>query len=120
MHLSTISRTSRSNRKTRHNFNSQILKIKLNSIFKHFFSWYTRSRGESIVVFNLRIMAIIHSLGRFHHSPTARVEIFILVNNSHHYMLAEESTSKKFIFDSQQNIKLICEPNFRFTIVSNI
>jgi hypothetical protein len=29
---------------------------------------------------------------RFHHSPMARVGIFILLNNSHHYTLVEECT----------------------------
>jgi hypothetical protein len=40
----------------RDNFNCQILKVELNSVFKDFFSWY--SRGESIV-FNERIMLAI-------------------------------------------------------------
>jgi hypothetical protein len=30
--------------------------------------------------------------GWFQHSPTARVAIFILLNNSHHYTLNEECT----------------------------
>jgi hypothetical protein len=45
----------------------------------HFF-WY--SRGKCIV-FNSRII-----IGRFQHSPTARVGIFILLNNT----LVEECT----------------------------
>jgi hypothetical protein len=35
---------------------------------------------------------IIMSLGRFQHSPMARVGIFILLNNSHYYTLVEECT----------------------------
>jgi hypothetical protein len=37
------------------------------------------------MVFNSRIMVIIHS-------PPARVGIFILLNNSHHYALVEGCT----------------------------
>jgi hypothetical protein len=55
------------------------------------FSWY--SRGESIV-FKLGYNGY-YSLGRFHHSPTARVGIFILLNNSHHYTLVEECTMRR-------------------------
>jgi hypothetical protein len=32
----------------------------------------------------------LRCIGRFHHSPTARVGIFVLLNNSHHYTLVKE------------------------------
>jgi hypothetical protein len=53
-----------------------------------------------------------NSLGRFHHSPTARVGIFILLNNSHctqveHYFLHDYTKKKqslKIAFDLIFNI----------------
>jgi hypothetical protein len=52
---------------------------------KTVFSWYSREESSVQLGYNG-----YYSLGRFHHSPTARVEIFILLNNSLHYMLIEE------------------------------